>query len=153
MFINTDQSLSIFTGFQVEEVDPQRNFRTSKRGTLVNWAPLWMKESSWEIRREQRGGKGTNKILVGTKTSQLFHSAASKDGSGRQQRWEKGPCTNDVRTGREMGANRGFLIRKKRRGDKFPGLLADVSCTWPQTAKWSVKRTRMFSDRAALKQE
>ena len=40
MFINTDQSLSIFTGFQVEEVDPQRNFRTSKRGTLVNWAPL-----------------------------------------------------------------------------------------------------------------
>ena len=36
-----------------------------------------MKESSWEIRREQReGGKGTNKILVGTKTSQLFHSAA-----------------------------------------------------------------------------
>ena len=41
MFINTDQSLSIFTGFQVEEVDPQRNLRTSKRGTLVNWAPLW----------------------------------------------------------------------------------------------------------------
>ena len=33
-----------------------------------------MKESSWEIRRER--GKGTNKILVGTKTSQLFHSAA-----------------------------------------------------------------------------
>ena len=40
MFINIDQSLPIFTGFQVEEVDPQRNFRTSKRGTLVNWALL-----------------------------------------------------------------------------------------------------------------
>ena len=65
MFINTDQSLSIFTGYQVEEVDPQRNFRTSKRGTLVNWAPLWLYGSVRQNRQNDKGGWTVAWVLLG----------------------------------------------------------------------------------------